>query len=508
MDPRLDQGMMMGGRGGPPNDPNDPKNVLIEFCQKFCKRPIAKHDIQYNSAKVHPNGMQATVKLLCLQGQEFAGEICGTPKDAERSAAQQALQFYGMDVPRQPPPPMGGGMSGMAAQQLLAMGGGLPGQGRPGQGLPGQGPPGGQGMFNPAFGGMMGGPGGPPGGGFPGQQNFGMPPNPMGGMGGDMGMPPMNPMQNRGPRITGPHQGGPGGGNKGMGKGGKGGQGGGKGKGGMGDRPMGFGRGGGPGMGGRGGGDRNQGKDGGRGKGGGRGGAPPAGRGPPPQDGEAKGEDGDVDTSKSNLNVVCMKLLKRPMQKGEIVYDSPQTPGGFQSVLRLPCLPEPWGGRMWTGKVCSNRKSAEQDAAEKALADIKGAPEFQELLSDEGKPPKKKDGDKEGGKGKGKGKKGKMAEFLAWLGKGGMKGGPDLEREPVGEAPVSGEVIEWKGSFGWIKPAEGAVQHEALQRRNGKIYVHKKDLPAGTEGLEAGQSVNFKVYLDTSGLGASDVTVG
>jgi len=224
-----------------------------------------------------------------------------------------------------------------------------------------------------------------------------------------------------------------------------------------------------------------------------------------------------METSKSALNVVCMKLLKRPMQKGEIVYDSPQIPGGFASILRLPCLPGDWATRQWTGKVCMSRKAAEQDAAEKALVDIKAAPEFTEALSSEGDDRKagKKKGDGEGvdgegkGMGKGKGKKGKMMAFFAEMeaglwGKGMGKGGPDLTREPVGEAVVQGEVVEWKGNFGWIK-TQASIDHPAAGRRDGKIYVHKKDLPGGVEGLERGASVQFKVYSDSSGLGAQEV---
>lgn len=207
-----------------------------------------------------------------------------------------------------------------------------------------------------------------------------------------------------------------------------------------------------------------------------------------------------------------MKLLKRPMQKGEIVYDAPQTPGGFQSSLRLPCLPEPWGTKQWTGKVCMNRKAAEQDAAEKALVDIKAAPEFADVLKDSegtpGAPKKKKEkGEAKDGEGKGKGKgKGKMFPWLdfAW-GKGG-KAGPDLPREAVGEGLVQGEVAEWRGNFGWIKPAEGAITHEGLSRRGGRVYVHKQDLQ-GAETLEAGAKVKFKVYSDSSGLGAAEVVV-
>lgn len=212
--------------------------------------------------------------------------------------------------------------------------------------------------------------------------------------------------------------------------------------------------------------------------------------------------------------MICMKLLKRPMQKGEIVYDSPQIPGGFQSILRLPCLPDEWGKRQWTGKVCMSRKGAEQDAAEKALIDIKAAPEFTTLLAEASGPKpsgKKKGGDGEGkdseGKGKGKGKKGKM---MAWMWEGFPwamgKGGAELERENVGEDLHMGEVIDWKGNFGWIKPS-GPIDHESASRRDGRVYIHKKDLQGGVEALEKGATVKFKVYADSSGLGAKDVVV-
>jgi len=513
MEFRQDQGMMRG------QDNSDPKTALWQFCQRFCKGPVAKTDIQFNSAKVHPNGMQATVKLLCLQGQEFAGEICSNAKDAEKSAAQQALQFYGMEAPR-PQANQMAGMSGMAAQQLLAMSGGMPGGvpgGMPG-GRSGNAPmQGGPGMFNPAAFQMMGGSGAPmgvsPAFGGPSHGNFAM----AGGMGGGMDMPSQAPSRPRPDNRGGNDFGG----KDRKGSGGKG-KGGGDGKG-KGDRtrPQG-GKDGGRG---KGGGDRQE--KGGRG-GGGRGAGGPGAPGHPggpaapkaaSPEGAEKNADGDVDTSKSTLNVVCMKLLKRPMQKGEIIYDSPQTPGGFQSILTLPCLPEPWGKRQWTGKVCANRKTAEQDAAEKALADIKAAPEFAAILASAeatgGKSGAKKKGtgDKDGegkGKGKGKGKKGKMMEFFDMMwggGKGGMKGGPDLERQPVSEAVAQGEVVEWKGNFGWIKPKEGSIDHEALARRGGRVYVHKQDLQ-GVESLEQGTSVKFKVYVDASGLGASEVVVG
>lgn len=71
----------------------DPKTGLVQFCQRYCHRSIAKEDIVYNVVK-YPQGIQATVTLTCIDGQEFAGEVCPdvkNQKQAERSAAQQAL---------------------------------------------------------------------------------------------------------------------------------------------------------------------------------------------------------------------------------------------------------------------------------------------------------------------------------------------------------------------------------------------------------------------------------
>jgi len=488
-------GFMMGG--GRQDDASDPKVLLWQFCQRFCKRNIAKTDIQYNSAKVHPNGTQATVKLICLQGQEFAGEICSNTKDAEKSAAQQALQFYGAEVPvmrPQAPAAQMGGMSGMAAQQLLAMSGGMPGQGRASN-VPQMGAQG-QGAFGQPFP-YMGTPGVPPnfGSSSPAGQGFNMP-NASGSMGGASAPAPNRPRPMDSNRAAPPQ------------KGGRGGQ-----KGGKGDaRPPG-GKGGG---GGRGGANQAQ-----AGRGAGAQQAPRQPSQPAVQGSVKPAADGDsVETSKSALNVVCMKLLKRPMQKGEIVYDTPQIPGGFQSQLRLPCLPENWGKKQWTGKVSMSRKGAEQDVAERALLDIKAAPEFATMLSEASAPKqsgKKKsegEGGEEGGgkgKGKGKGKKGKMMGWLWADFPWGMvgKGGPDLPREPVGEADgptLQGEVTEWKGNFGWIKPSAD-IDHPAASRRDGKVYVHKQDLQGGVEALEPGQTVKFKAYVDSSGLGASDVVL-
>lgn len=98
-------------------------------------------------------------------------------------------------------------------------------------------------------------------------------------------------------------------------------------------------------------------------------------------------------------------------------------------------------------------------------------------------------------KGKGKG---------GWGG-GGPRGGPDLPRRAVTEGHVGGEVVEWRGTFGWIRP-DVPPDHPKASQREGKIYVHKKDLQ-GAEELAPGSKVQFMVYVDTSGLGASEVAM-
>mmetsp|Transcript_8439 Transcript_8439/g.21364 ORF Transcript_8439/g.21364 Transcript_8439/m.21364 type:complete len:616 (-) Transcript_8439:160-2007(-) len=98
-------------------------------------------------------------------------------------------------------------------------------------------------------------------------------------------------------------------------------------------------------------------------------------------------------------------------------------------------------------------------------------------------------------KGKGKGKAGNDED------KG--PSGPDLPRERVVEEPMLGEVVTWKGKFGWIKPSE-EIDHPEASKHGGKLYCHRKDL-IGVETLEKGDTVQFNVFKDSSGLGAEEV---
>lgn len=152
---------------------------------------------------------------------------------------------------------------------------------------------------------------------------------------------------------------------------------------------------------------------------------------------------------------------------------------------------------MWAGHVSSTKQKAEQSAAEIALKQIS---EDSEMVAEAAKP-------KGAGKGKGKGK-GKGFGFMwpgwDWNMMWGAPSGPNLPRERVTEAAVTGEVVEWKDSFGWVKP-ESTIDHPSAKQRDGKLYVSKKDITSGTMAL--GCKVSFQVYKDAQGLGAEEVQV-
>merc|ERR1712187_724731 len=81
-----------------------------------------------------------------------------------------------------------------------------------------------------------------------------------------------------------------------------------------------------------------------------------------------------------------------------------------------------------------------------------------------------------GGKGKGKGKPRSPS-------------GADLPRERLTAEKFSGEVVEWKGKFGYIMPSE-PVEHPDAQKRDGKLWVSMKDIEAtGQTELAVGSVV-------------------
>merc|ERR1719512_498273 len=95
--------------------------------------------------------------------------------------------------------------------------------------------------------------------------------------------------------------------------------------------------------------------------------------------------------------------------------------------------------------------------------------------------------------GKGKGKKGPRGPS-----------GPNLPRERITKEQVTGEVVEWKGKYGFVKPTV-PVEHPKAEARGGKIYVSMSDLVGGASELTPGTLCQFHVYSDSSGLGAEEV---
>lgn len=79
-------------------DSGNAKTQLNEFLPIKLGRPITKKDFTYRVVEVAPSQHQATLTLHCLADQQLAGEVCATPKDAQMSAAQQALTHYASEI--------------------------------------------------------------------------------------------------------------------------------------------------------------------------------------------------------------------------------------------------------------------------------------------------------------------------------------------------------------------------------------------------------------------------
>eukprot|EP00930_Biecheleria_cincta_P038793 TRINITY_DN26666_c0_g1_i1.p1 TRINITY_DN26666_c0_g1~~TRINITY_DN26666_c0_g1_i1.p1 ORF type:complete len:501 (-),score=97.89 TRINITY_DN26666_c0_g1_i1:222-1724(-) len=139
--------------------------------------------------------------------------------------------------------------------------------------------------------------------------------------------------------------------------------------------------------------------------------------------------------------------------------------------------------------VALQASSESTSRMEKALERLKMLSELDDKTRDK----KYKQASKGKGKGKGEGKKGKRPT------------GPYLERTRLTEKLVTGEVTEWKGKYGWIKPHE-PVDHPKANLHKGKLYVHKVDLEWWVDSLTVGSFCRFHVYSDANSLGAEECT--
>merc|ERR1719240_2334744 len=95
-------------------------------------------------------------------------------------------------------------------------------------------------------------------------------------------------------------------------------------------------------------------------------------------------------TGKSVLNVACMKIVRRALRKGDIVFEGSMQATApvpqYRCAVKLPCLPGLWGSKVWFGKVCSSKKAAEQCAAAVAVESIFDDPELGPLANSTSKP--------------------------------------------------------------------------------------------------------------------------
>jgi len=81
--------------------------------------------------------------------------------------------------------------------------------------------------------------------------------------------------------------------------------------------------------------------------------------------------------------------------------------------------------------------------------------------------------------------------------------GPNLDREQVGEDRFSGEVVSWKGKWGFVKPAE-PIDHPDFKEI---IWFAKEDV-TDNSFVKRGQTIEFDLYKDTTEkLGAQNITV-
>jgi len=76
------------------------KTELLVFCQRKSNKSIQQGDIVYK-IEMWGNEYQATVKLNCFGGDEFAGELCATERQAEMAAAHQALVAHADELEQQ-----------------------------------------------------------------------------------------------------------------------------------------------------------------------------------------------------------------------------------------------------------------------------------------------------------------------------------------------------------------------------------------------------------------------
>ncbi|CAE8733180.1 unnamed protein product [Polarella glacialis] len=93
-------------------------------------------------------------------------------------------------------------------------------------------------------------------------------------------------------------------------------------------------------------------------------------------------------------------------------------------------------------------------------------------------------------------------EKSGWKNAAGNATGPNLPRKRISHQQYVGQVVEWKGNYGWIQPAE-PIRHPKAGLRQGRVFISRTDLGNSRE-LMPGMMVQFQVFEDEQGLGAEN----
>jgi len=98
-------------------------------------------------------------------------------------------------------------------------------------------------------------------------------------------------------------------------------------------------------------------------------------------------EGNPANTPKVRLNTLCMKICKRVLQKGEMEYTTQSMQEGFQTTVKVQCLPGEWSGQAWAGELAASKPLAEHNAATQAIDAIS---KIEELVAAAMVPPRKR----------------------------------------------------------------------------------------------------------------------
>jgi len=147
-------------------------------------------------------------------------------------------------------------------------------------------------------------------------------------------------------------------------------------------------------------------------------------------------------TAKGDLNCTVSRIIRRIMGKQDILYNTFQVPGGFQSRLSIPCLGGLWARDSFVGEISYKKMDAEQSVAAVALVAIQ---KDAQLMNKAAQPSAKMKAAAAGLTPNYAAKGSQMNNALKGQGKAGGKGSPSQGKASTGALPgwVGGQQNVW-----------------------------------------------------------------